>query len=131
MAADFDPFGSNTKRTHKYAKWKPYMVRTMQRHPDMTAAELGELMGLTAESIRQARKRFGRWSKGTDALCVMCDERPVWGTSKAARQLRLCKHCFTVEERRRQEEERERAALRKFRQRTREGAGQGAGVPGE
>lgn len=96
------------------------MVRTLHRHPDMTAGELGELMGLTAASIRHARMRFGRWPKHSEKVCVMCDQRPVWADSKKARRMHLCKACYLAEMQRQAEEDRESARVRKYRQRVRE-----------
>jgi len=120
MGREIAPFGANTKRTHTYVKWEPYMVEVLQRHPDMTAAELADLMGLTVESVRCARKRFGRWPGRVDGLCIVCDERPVWRESAKARAMRLCKGRYIREERRRDEERREHAAQRQYRHRTKE-----------
>lgn len=96
------------------------MVRTLHGHPDMTAGELGELMGLTAESIRCARKRYGRFITGP--VCGMCNERPVWATSPMAKRYGLCHACYIEEMRRQAEEAREDAAMRTFRARTKKGA---------
>lgn len=99
------------------------MVRTLHRHPDMTAPELGDLMGLTADSVRMARKRYGRWTAHSDAICVLCDQRPVWRESARARGMRLCKACYLAEMRKRSEEDRESARVRQYDRRTRGGAG--------
>lgn len=120
---------TSTKSTHKssrsplrdavaarraYRPWTDGRVREMQRHPEMTSAALAELMGTTACAIRHARQRYGRYPKGT---CCVCGERPVWGESRRARRMGLCKGCFLMEEARRVREGAESDRVRQARHR--------------
>lgn len=91
----------------------------------MTAAELGELLGVSAWAVRHARARFGRYDSGADGLCRRCEDRPVWGESPRARKMGLCKGCYLEEMRKRLAEEREGAAVRQARKRSRERGGNG------
>ena len=97
--------------------WKWNEVEAIWSHPEMTAAELHELIpGHTVEAIRKQRTRIGRFGAPSRTCCA-CDERPVWAESAKARRYGLCKGCFLDEERRRLEEEGEAAAVRQLRRR--------------
>lgn len=63
----------------------------------MTAAELAAHMGATPAAIRCARSRYGRYSKGTERLCIACDARPVFVESPQANRWHLCKSCYLDE----------------------------------
>lgn len=65
-----------------------------------------------AERLRHARQRYGRFSTGTDGLCIVCDARPVFDTSAQAKKWRLCKGCYLAERKRRLEEEAESNRIR-------------------
>ena len=95
-----------------YRPWTPEMVRTMQAHPDMTAAELAGLLGATPSAVRHARQRYGRFSTGADLMCASCGERPVWDGSRSAKRMRLCKGCYLDEMERRAAEARAYATAR-------------------
>jgi hypothetical protein len=83
------------KRPH--TQWTPERIETMQSRPDLSAAALAEMLGTTAQAVRQARSRFGRFPPRGGSLCICCDERPVWVESAAARTARLCKGCYLRE----------------------------------
>lgn len=89
----------------------------MQRHPDLTASEIAELLGTTKASVEYARRTYGRFYTGGDRICVKCDERPVFIESPQARRLHLCKGCWQEEQRRRLEEEPEAVRLRQAKKR--------------
>lgn len=80
----------------------------------MTSAALAARMGTTAEAVRHARSRYGRYPVG---VCSACGERPVWKDSRRAARLGLCKGCFLKEEARRLEEDAEAARVRQSRRR--------------
>lgn len=84
----------------------------MQRYPEATASELAAILGVTESAVRHARARYGRYPASMGTVCAVCDERPVWFESRAARALRLCKGCWLREKARRLEEEREETRLR-------------------
>lgn len=77
------------------------------------------MLGTTARSVEYARRTYGRFSKSTERLCVVCDERPVFIESPKARRLGLCKGCYLDELARRASEERESARLRQAARRAR------------
>lgn len=109
-----------------YGGWRrvtPEEVAAVQALPDSTAAEVAEALGTGEDRVRYVRKRYGR--RPVVAMCERCHVRPVWAESARARAMGLCKGCFIEEERRRAEEERESAALRQYRKRTRDGRGRG------
>ena len=119
------PKGPSAKSTHKplgaelerrrrrgYTLWTDDMVRRMQAHPDMTAAEIAAVLGVTPSAVRHARQRYGRFGSGTGALCIACDERPVFETSPAARAMHLCKGCYLRERALRAAEEAESNRVR-------------------
>lgn len=113
------PQTGHLQKRHTYKTWSPGDLATLWAHPDMGSAELAALMGRTAESVRCARKRHGRFSHsgaGADAaLCVVCDERVVWEESDQAAAMRLCKGCYLREMRQRKAEDRMSGALRQAR----------------
>lgn len=84
------------------------------------------LPGRSPKAVRSARMRFGRYNRSLaalGALCVSCDERPVWEESPKARSMRLCKGCYLDEvERRDAEEPRANAARQRRFKRSRRGA---------
>lgn len=88
------------------------MVARMQAHPDMTAAEIARLLGVSVSAARHARSRYGRYRAGSAGLCVVCDSRPVFVESPQARRWRLCKGCYLKERDRREREERDSARVR-------------------
>lgn len=119
------PLGPSAKSTHKplgtelgrrrrrgYTLWTDDMVRRMQAHPDMTAAEIAAALGVTPSAVRHARQRYGRFASGTAGLCIVCDERPVFETSPQARAMRLCKGCYLRERALRAAEEAESNRVR-------------------
>ena len=93
-------------------KWDAEAVRVLHAHPDWTCEELAEVLGTTAKSVESARHRFGRFGGNADALCVVCDSRPVFAESRQAKRMRLCKGCYLKERERRLQEERESVAVR-------------------
>ena len=93
----------------------------MQAHPAETAREVSEMTGIPPNRVAYVRKRFGRGWDRVASVCVACDSRPVWGESPQASRMHLCKGCYLAEMRRRDEEERESAAVRQARKRTRDG----------
>lgn len=95
-------------------------VAAVRRMPDSSAPEVERETGIPAERVRYIRKRYGRGWDGP-GTCCLCHVRPVWAESAKARRMGLCKGCYLAEERRRAEEERESAALRQYRKRTRDG----------
>lgn len=96
-------------------EWRRDEIRVLHEHPEMTAAELaGLLPGRSANSVRLARQRYGRW-RGAQMLCVACDSRPVWAESPHASRMGLCHGCYVREMRLRQREEREANAVRQAR----------------
>lgn len=103
-----------------YEPWTESEVARMQRHPDMCAAELAAVMGRTPQSVRKARSRYGRWSTGTDGLCVKCDAEPVFATSATARRLHLCEACYQAWQREHENMSSEAAAIRQARKRRRD-----------
>lgn len=72
----------------------------MWRHPEMTAAELSELLpGRTPKAVSRIRERYGRYRRdGVVPLCQKCGEHPVWSESADGRRWGLCKAC-TLDER--------------------------------
>lgn len=92
----------------------------MWERPDMTAADLGEVLGRSAAAVRGARQRHGRWKvDATGHLCALCGERPVWEGNRQAERAGLCMGCWTKEAGRRLDEETARATMRKRLQRFR------------
>ena len=93
-------------------------------HPEANAVELARMLpGRSAEAVRCARKRFGRYNRAMadlSGVCVCCDARPVWEGSPRARAMRLCKGCF-LEEMERREGERTRANAERQRRFKRKG----------
>lgn len=77
----------------------------MWEHPEMTAAELGELLGRTPGAVNSQRKRHGRYGAPHAPVCCLCDSRPVWMESAKAKRYGLCKGCYLDEERMRVEDE--------------------------
>lgn len=119
------PFGPSTKSTHplrdewalrkgrsSYVLWTDEMIGRMQAHPERTAAEIAADLRVTPSAVRHARQRYGRFSTGTDGLCIACDARPVFSTSPQAKRWRLCKGCYLAERKRRLEEEAESNRIR-------------------
>lgn len=119
------PKGPSTKSTHplrdewalrkgrsSYVLWTDEMIRRMQAHPERTAAEIAADLRVTPNAVRHARQRYGRFSTGTDGLCIACDARPVFDTSAQAKKWRLCKGCYLAERKRRLEEETESNRIR-------------------
>ena len=119
------PKGPSTKSTHplrdewalrkgrsSYVLWTDEMIRRMQVHPERTAAEIAAELRVTPSAVRHARQRYGRFSTGTDGLCIVCDARPVFDTSAQAKKWRLCKGCYLAERKRRLEEEAESNRIR-------------------
>lgn len=83
------PKGPSTKSAHplrdewalrkgrsSYVMWTDEMIRRMQAHPERTAAEIAAELRVTPSAVRHARQRYGRFSTGTDGLCIVCDARP-------------------------------------------------------
>ena len=106
--------------------WKWIEVEAVWAHPEMTAAELHELVpGHTVEAIRRQRSRMGRF--GSPRTCCRCDGRPVWEESPKAKRYGLCKGCWLDEERMRLEEEAEAARVRQMRSRAGRGGVRGGG----
>ena len=110
------PKGPSTKSTHplrdewalrkgrsSYVLWTDEMIRRMQAHPERR---------VTPSAVRHARQRYGRFSTGTDGLCIACDARPVFDTSAQAKKWRLCKGCYLAERKRRFDEEAESNRIR-------------------
>ena len=97
--------------------WSAEDVATLHAHPDWTAAELAEALGVTEASVKYARRTYGRWSSNASGLCVSCDQRPVYVESKEARRLGLCKGCWLEEQRKRLEEDAESTRLRQAKHR--------------
>ena len=108
------PKGPSTKSAHplrdewalrkgrsSYVLWTDEMIRRMQAHPERTAAEIAAELRVTPSAVRHARQRYGRFSTGTDGLCIVCDARPVFDTSAQAKKWRLCKGCYLAERKRR------------------------------
>lgn len=95
------------------------MVRRLHRHPDMTAAEMASILGVTPSAVRHARQRYGRYTTGSEKICVACDERPVWDGSRAAKRMGLCKACFLEEMDRRDAERRDADRVRQRAHRSR------------
>lgn len=89
----------------------------MWARPDWTAAEIGELLGRSAASVRMQRHRMGRWHRDAVPLCCKCCDRPVWQESPIARRYGLCKGCYLDEERMRLEDEARAVALKQRRRR--------------
>lgn len=119
------PKGPSTKSTHplrdewalrkgrsSYVLWTDEMIGRMQAHPERTAAEIAAELRVTPSAVRHARQRYGRFSTGTDGLCIVCDARPVFDTSAQAKKWRLCKGCYLAERKRRLEEEAESNRIR-------------------
>lgn len=108
------PLGAELARRRRkgYRLWTPDMVRAMQAHPERTAAEIAAELRVTPSAVRHARQRYGRFSTGTDGLCIACDARPVFETSPQAKKWRLCKGCYLAERKRRLEEEAESNRVR-------------------
>lgn len=119
------PKGPSTKSAHplrdewalrkgrsSYVLWTDEMIRRMQAHPERTAAEIAAELRVTPSAVRHARQRYGRFSTGTDGLCIVCDARPVFDTSAQAKKWRLCKGCYLAERKRRLEEEAESNRIR-------------------
>ena len=75
-------------------------------------AEIAAELRVTPSAVRHARQRYGRFSTGTDGLCIVCDARPVFDTSAQAKKWRLCKGCYLAERKRRLEEEAESNRIR-------------------
>lgn len=67
----------------------------MWRHPDMTAAELAEILpGRTAEAVRSKRAEVGRWrTAGVVPMCQRCGLHPVHVQDRDARRWGLCQAC--------------------------------------
>lgn len=95
-----------------YRTWTRDMVLKMQAHPDMTAAEIASMLHTTASAVRHARQRYGRFRDPKDALCAVCEKRPVWMESRQAASMSLCKACFIDEMNRRIDEDRPAARMR-------------------
>ena len=119
------PKGPSTKSAHplrdewalrkgrfSYVLWTDEMIGRMQAHPERTAAEIAADLRVTPSAVRHARQRYGRFSTGTDGLCIVCDARPVFDTSAQAKKWRLCKGCYLAERKRRLEEEAESNRIR-------------------
>lgn len=119
------PKGPSTKSAHplrdewalrkgrsSYVLWTDEMIGRMQAHPERTAAEIAAELRVTPSAVRHARQRYGRFSTGTDGLCIVCDARPVFDTSAQAKKWRLCKGCYLAERKRRLEEEAESNRIR-------------------
>lgn len=100
------------KGRSSYVLWTDEMIRRMQAHPERTAAEIAAELRVTPSAVRHARQRYGRFSTGTDGLCIVCDARPVFDTSAQAKKWRLCKGCYLAERKRRLEEEAESNCIR-------------------
>ena len=95
------PKGPSTKSAHplrdewalrkgrsSYVLWTDEMIGRMQAHPERTAAEIAAELRVTPSAVRHARQRYGRFSTGTDGLCIVCDARPVFDTSAQAKKWR-------------------------------------------
>lgn len=108
------PLGAELARRRRkgYRLWTPDMIRAMQAHPERSAAEIAAELRVTPSAVRHARQRYGRFSTGTDGLCIVCDARPVFDTSAQAKKWRLCKGCYLAERKRRLEEEAESNRIR-------------------
>lgn len=101
------------------ACWTWKELETMWQHPDWTSEELHEIIPRhTAAAIKLQRHRSGRWKRGAP-LCCMCEERPVWMESPAAKRYGLCKGCYLDEERLRLEESAKQDAVKARRARAR------------
>lgn len=110
------------RRSRENHKWSAEEVAVLQGHPDWTAEELAQSMGVTVGSVEYARKRYGRYApRGAAGLCVVCDARPVYVESPEAKRLGLCKGCWQEEQRRRLEEEPEAVRLRQAKKRAKGG----------
>ena len=108
------PLGAELARRRRkgYRLWTPDMVRAMQARPERTAAEIAAALRVTPSAVRHVRQRYGRFSTGTDGLCIVCDARPVFDTSAQAKKWGLCKGCYLAERKRRLEEEAESNRIR-------------------
>lgn len=102
------------RHTQGLHKWSDSEILLIHAHPDWTAAELAERLGMRVDQVRYARKRYGRRGGGPE-WCARCDDRPVWVESPGARRAHMCKGCWLREERMRIAEERESAAVRQMR----------------
>lgn len=127
------PSGQSKKSTKRgrrgpYREHRPVEeeeVAEVQALPYATAREVADALGMEVGRVRYIRKRYGRgWDRASE-ICVVCDQRHVWDESAQARSMHLCKACYLAEMRRRDEEERESAAVRQMRKRTRDGRGRG------
>lgn len=82
--------------------WVPWTAEerdTVWRHPDMTAAELHELVPRhSPKAIARMRDREGRWRpRGVTPLCQRCGQHPVNTADPEARRWGLCRECAQAE----------------------------------
>lgn len=121
------PNGHYTKSTctHRH-RVTDEEVADVQSLPYATAPEISDATGIPVDRVRYIRKRFGRAWDRARLICCVCDTRPVWEESPGARRLHLCKRCYLAEMRRRDEEERESAAVRQMLKRSRGGRKDGS-----
>ena len=107
------PSTGNTRNEKR--PWSEAELAWLHAHPDLTSAQAAvHLPGRTAQAVRHARMRFGRFQHdGRREVCFMCRDRPVWADSREAVARGLCKACFL---RAREQEAREEALHNRVRQ---------------
>ena len=95
--------------------WSDAELAWLHAHPELTSGQAAaHLPGRTAQAVRHARMRFGRFGHdGRREVCFMCRDRPVWADSREAVSRGLCKACFL---RAREQEAREEALHNRVRQ---------------
>lgn len=95
--------------------WSEAELAWLHAHPELTSGQAAaHLPGRTAQAVRHARMRFGRFGHdGRREVCFMCRDRPVWADSREAVSRGLCKACFL---RAREQEAREEALHNRVRQ---------------
>lgn len=120
------PNGHYTESTRHRRPVTDEEVADVQSLPYATAPEISDATGIPVDRVRYIRKRFGRAWDGARLICCACDTRPVWEESPGARRMHLCKGCYLKEMRRRDEEERESAAVRQMLKRSRDGRKDGS-----
>lgn len=121
------PNGHYTENTYSHRhRVTDEEVADVQSLPYATAPEISDATGIPVDRVRYIRKRFGRAWDRARLICCVCDTRPVWEESPGARRLHLCKRCYLAEMRRRDEEERESAAVRQKLKRSRDGRKDGS-----
>jgi hypothetical protein len=84
------PYGPKNRKPWTYAE-----LAEVWRHPDMTAAELAELLpGRTAKAVVRIRARYGRYrDSGVKPICQKCGLHPVWVAAADGKRWGLCREC--------------------------------------